>query len=42
MAVEKLKQITDEEWAEVNPINRDLLEEFISNSVELSPALLQF
>lgn len=41
MAVEKLKQITDEEWAEVNPINRDLLEEFISNSVELSPQTLK-
>lgn len=34
--MEKLKPITDKEWLEVNEFNRNLRDEFIKNSVELS------
>ncbi len=35
--MEKLKSITPEQWEKVNPENRAILEDFLANSVELSP-----
>lgn len=35
--MEKLPQITDKEWLEVNEFNRFIWEDFLTNSTELSP-----
>lgn len=35
--MKKLEQVTEECWKEINPLNKKLLDDFINNSVELSP-----
>lgn len=34
---DKLDPVTDEEWAEVNEFNRNMVEDYLSNQTHLSP-----
>lgn len=35
--MEKMSEITDEQWLSVNPVNRKIVEEFLRESIHLSP-----
>lgn len=39
--MDRVAQITDDEWTAVNPFNRDMVENFLADSVELSPQSLK-
>ena len=36
--MQKLKPITEEEWLQCNPLNRELYDDFFANNIELSNA----
>jgi len=41
MSVEKIEEVSDEQWNLVNPKNRKMAEEFLRESVQLSPQTLK-
>ena len=38
--MERLNDITEEEWNKCNKFNRDIMQDFLDNSTELSPQTL--
>lgn len=39
--MEKIEQITEQEWLKCNEYNRNILEEFLKNSTQLSPQTIK-